>query len=145
MGKHLNLHYITVLNPITEIEIPLELWDKLPKYVYKGLNPKIKIKDTFLADGLRKIQQQRFEKDYLSWLYIIEVDNFLYIRTNHNRETVSAIVFEIIEFESFDDYTNSDKDEFERFNTLNYPLLNINTKTTEHHLNELKKLLDTSN
>lgn len=145
MRKRLDSCFLTLLDPITEIEVPLELWDKLPKYVYKGLDPEIKILDTYLANSLKKIQELRLDNDYPSWMYVVELDDSLYIRMDRGNETVPVIVFKIIEFCSSNEYQKTSYKDLKRFNTLNYHLNNISAETTEHHLNELKKLLDTSN
>ena len=141
MFKHLKPYYMTVLNPITTIDIPLEIWEKLPKQVYKGYDAEIKLKDTSLANSLKKIQQQRLQRDYPSWLYIVELEDHLYIRMQNKDEKVSVIVFEIVEFESFEEYMRSSQSEMECYDTLNYPILNANAQIINFYFNMLKKSL----
>ena len=57
MFKHLKPYYMTVLNPITTIDVPLEIWEKLPKQVYKGYNQR----DNHIPK-YESSQQQFFER-----------------------------------------------------------------------------------
>lgn len=142
MFKHLKPYFMTVLNPITTIDVPLEIWEKLPKHVYKGYNAEINLKDTHLANSLKKIQQQRLKRDYQSWMYVVELDGYLYIRMEQMDTKVSVIVFEIAEFESVDEYMQSSQYEMEIYDTLEYPILNVNSQTTDYYLNLLKEFLN---
>ena len=143
MFKHLKPYFMTVLNPITKIDVPLEIWEKLPKQVYKRYDTEINLKDTHLANSLKKIQQQRLERDYPSWLYIIELEDHLYIRMENKDENVKVIVFKIVEFESFEEYKQSSQSEMECYDTLNYPILNVSSSISDFYFNMLKKSLST--
>lgn len=143
MIKHLKPYFMTVLNPITTIDVPLEIWEKLPKQVYKGYNTEINLKDTHLANSLKKIQQQRLERDYPSWLYIVELEDHLYIRMENKDESAKVIVFEIVEFESFEEYKQSSPTEMECYDTLNYPILNGSSSISDFYFSMLKKSLST--
>lgn len=145
MIQYLKPYFITVLNPITMIDVPLEIWDKLPKRVYKGLNPEINLKDTSLANSLKKIQQQRLKRDYPSWMYVVELDGYLYIRMEQMDTKVSVIVFEIAEFESVDEYMQSSQYEMEIYDTLEYPILNVNSQTTDYYFNLLNEFFNEDN
>lgn len=142
MFKHLKPYFMTVLNPITTIDVPLEIWEKLPKQVYKGYDAEINLKDTHLANSLKKIQRQRLKRDYQSWMYVVELDGYLYIRMEQMDTKVSVIVFEIAEFESVDEYMQSSQYEMEIYDTLEYPILNVNSQTTDYYLNLLKEFLN---
>ena len=143
MFKHLKPYYMTVLNPITTIDVPLEIWEKLPKQVYKGYDAEINLKDTSLANSLKKIQRQRLQRDYPSWLYIVELEDHLYIRMENKDESAKVIVFEIVEFESFEEYMRSSQSEMECYDTLNYPILNVSSSISDFYFNMLKKSLST--